>query len=105
LQVLAIEDQVRRSTEANLKGTVEAGEFSLRFMRYGLDAVTGRKLCDKLPCEVGVVIEAIAATQELADTVISMARSTALHQSFDGRKSTAGNFAFPFSPSDRVSTP
>ncbi|HPS54791.1 MAG TPA: hypothetical protein PLP05_04260, partial [Sedimentisphaerales bacterium] len=55
---------------------------------------------DKLPSEVGVLIDAIAPTQKLADTVISLARSTALHQSFDGRKSTAGNFAFPFSPSD-----
>ena len=95
-----IEKQVRKSTEANLKGIIDADKFSLRFMRYGLDAVTGIKLSDKLPSEVGVVIEAIAPTQKLADTVISMARSTALHQSFDGRKSTAGNFAFPFSPSD-----
>jgi len=95
-----IESQVRKSTQANLKGIIEPEKFSLRFMRYGLDAVTGIKLCDKLPSEVGIVIEAIAPMQKLADTVISLARSTALHQSFDGRKSTAGNFAFPFSPSD-----
>jgi len=29
-----------------------------------------------------------------------LARSTALHQSFEERKATAGNLAFPFSPSD-----
>ena len=46
------------------------------------------------------MLEAIAPTQELADTVLSLARSTALHQHFSGRKTTAGNLAFPFSPSD-----
>ena len=95
-----VEEQVRKSTAANLKGVIEPDKFSLRFLRYGLDAVTGIKLYNKLPSEVGLLIDAIAPTQKLADTVISLARSTALHQSFDGRKSTAGNFAFPFSPSD-----
>lgn len=46
------------------------------------------------------MIEAVAPTQALADTAVSLARSTALHQGFPGRKTTAGNFAFPFSPSD-----
>ncbi len=32
--------------------------------------------------------------------MLSLARSTALHQHFPGRKTTAGNLAFPFSPSD-----
>jgi hypothetical protein len=30
----------------------------------------------------------------------SLARSTLLHYGYDGRISTAGNLAFPFSPSD-----
>ena len=47
-----------------------------------------------------MLIEAVADTQEKADTVLSLARSTALHQSFNNRKATAGNLAFPFSPSD-----
>ena len=47
-----------------------------------------------------IVIEAVAPTQELADTVVALARATSLHQSFAGRKTTAGNLAFPFSPSD-----
>ena len=46
------------------------------------------------------MIEAIAPTQDIADTAISLARSSALHQQFPNRKSTAGNLAFPFSPSD-----
>jgi len=77
-------------------------EFSLRFIRYGLDGVTGplEGLPEPLPLEVGLVIDVIAPTQELADQVLKLARSTALHQHFEGRKTTAGNLAFPFSPSD-----
>lgn len=47
-----------------------------------------------------VVIDAIGKTQEIADTICSLARSRMLHCDFDGRKSSAGNLAFPFSPSD-----
>ena len=50
--------------------------------------------------EVGVLFEATAATQELADAVCGTLRSTFLHYGYEGRKSTAGNLAFPYSPSD-----
>ena len=85
-----------------MRGIINTNEYSLRFLRYGIDGVTGygKKLPDSLPREIGLTIEAIAPTQEFADTVLSLARSTILHQSFPGRKTTAGNLAFPFSPSD-----
>jgi len=50
--------------------------------------------------EIAVLIEAVAKTQALADTICSFARSTLLHFGYNNRKSTAGNLAFPFSPSD-----
>jgi hypothetical protein len=50
--------------------------------------------------ELGLVIEAVAPTQEIADTICSFARSTMLHYGYQGRKATAGNLAFPYSPSD-----
>jgi hypothetical protein len=46
------------------------------------------------------VIEAVAKTQPLANTICSFARSTMLHYGYPGRISTAGNLAFPYSPSD-----
>ena len=52
------------------------------------------------PAEVGILIEAIAPTESLASYVLSLARSSYLHCPFQGRKATAGNLAFPFSPSD-----
>jgi len=96
-----LESSVREAVASNLAGLLREQEYTLRFLRYGLDGVTGRRApAARPPCEVGLVLEAIAPTQELADTVLSLARSTALHQSFEGRKTTAGNLAFPFSPSD-----
>jgi hypothetical protein len=46
------------------------------------------------------MIEVIAPDRKLSENILSLARSTALHQAFKGRKATAGNLAFPFSPSD-----
>lgn len=50
--------------------------------------------------ELGLVIEGIGRNQEEADSICSIARSTLLHYGYPGRISTAGNLAFPFSPSD-----
>lgn len=97
-----IEVGVRNAVAKNLAGVIDEKDYRLRFLRYGLDAVTQRPT--KTPSEdvheVGLLIEAIAENQQQADTVLSLARSTALHQPFTGRKATAGNLAFPFSPSD-----
>jgi hypothetical protein len=57
-------------------------------------------LLDTVSHELGIVIEVIGKTQETADTICSFARSTMLHSSYPGRKATAGNLAFPFSPSE-----
>ena len=54
--------------------------------------LTGHEMC--------LVIEAIAPTQKEADTVCGLFRSTLLHYGYEGRIATAGNLAFPYSPSD-----
>ncbi len=97
-----IEREVLGTVADRMEGTLAPDELSVRFLRYGLDGVTDARepLPDPRPREVGLVIDAVAPTQALADRVLKLARSTALHQSFDGRKTTAGNLAFPFSPSD-----
>ena len=95
-----IEKGVRKSV-AQSADFVKENEYTLRFLRYGLDAVTGaNEAVDVIPREVGLVIEAVAPTQDQADALIALARSKALHQGFPDRKATAGNLAFPFSPSD-----
>lgn len=96
-----IEAGVRQAVAAYLGGTSATNDYRLMFRRYGLDAVTGRRADPaRRPGEIGLVIEVVAPTRERASTVLSLARSTALHQPFAGRKTTAGNLAFPFSPSD-----
>lgn len=52
------------------------------------------------PHELCLIIDAVGPTQEQADTLCSVTRSTLLHYGYEGRISTAGNLAFPFSPSD-----
>ena len=56
--------------------------------------------CKDIPHEIGLMFEVIAPTQELANAICATVRSSYLHFGYEGRKSTAGNLAFPFAPSD-----
>ena len=49
---------------------------------------------------MSVIIDVVGKTQGIADTVCALVRSRMLHCDYEGRKSSAGNLAFPFSPSD-----
>lgn len=77
-------------------------KFFLDFKIYGRNGVMGDYETKKeiTGHELGIVIEAVSETQEMANTICSFARSTMLHYGYEGRISTAGNLAFPFSPSD-----
>ncbi|MBU1107904.1 MAG: DUF1446 domain-containing protein [Candidatus Riflebacteria bacterium] len=78
------------------------GSQKLFFHVYGKNGVMGplEPLLQTSSHELCIVIEALCPTQEQADTLCSVARSTLLHYGYEGRISTAGNLAFPFSPSD-----
>lgn len=96
-----IEREVRAAVRRNLDAGVPDAAYTLGFRYYGRDAVLGDLEPEKRPShEVGLLLEAVAPTQELASYVLSLARSSFLHCPFPGRKTTAGNLAFPFSPSD-----
>lgn len=97
-----IEETVRAAVRRNLGTQVSDASFGMEFRVYGRDAVLGKHEPQrhKLPHEIGLLIEVVAATQELASYVLSLARSSFLHCPFPGRRTTAGNLAFPFSPSD-----
>ncbi|HCD43057.1 MAG TPA: hypothetical protein DEQ64_04870, partial [Lachnoclostridium sp.] len=76
-------------------------DYTIHFINYGMNGVMGELEPSKeLPHEVGIVFEVIAKSQELADAVCGSLRSSLLHYGYIGRKSTAGNLAFPFAPSD-----
>ncbi len=77
-------------------------EYKLLFNVFGRDGVMGA--LEPHPVveghEIGIVIEAVSDTQAHADTICAAARSTMLHYGYQGRRATAGNLAFPYSPSD-----
>lgn len=96
--IVGVKERVKNNFESfGLK------EFFLDFKLYGKNGVMGmfKNISeDQSPSELCIIIEAVAKTQEESNTICSSARSTLLHYGYEGRKSTAGNLAFPFSPSD-----
>ena len=97
-------DQVISEVKARVSDNFQQERlvYFLDFKIYGKNGVMGALEPSPIPNshELGILIEAVAATQELADTVCGFARSTMLHYGYEGRVSTAGNLAFPYSPSD-----
>lgn len=91
---------VRERVQDNFRHT--GLEYYLDFKVYGRNGVMGglEPMQDIASHELGIIIEAVSDTQATANTICSFARSTMLHYGYEGRISTAGNLAFPYSPSD-----
>lgn len=66
---------------------------------YGLDGVEARVLADGEQ-ELGLLVSVKGMNLERNRSHLALLRATLLHWGFEGRKATAGNLAFPFSPSD-----
>jgi hypothetical protein len=97
-------DGILAGVETQVRDILKAESIGgrIQFHVYGKDGVMGPLEPERHFCghELGIVIEAVGATQEDADAVCSLTRSTLLHYGYPGRISTAGNLALPFSPSD-----
>lgn len=83
--IKTVEDFVKENT----KNTLSENSYTINF-----------KLSGGEENSLGIVMDIVGKTQEIADMVCALARSRMLHCDYEGRKSTAGNLAFPFSPSD-----
>jgi hypothetical protein len=97
-------DDVIRGVKERVEDNFKAAgwKYYLDFKVYGKDGVM-RSLEPEQEVkghEIGIVIEAVAPDQATANTICSFARSTMLHYGYPGRIATAGNLAFPYSPSD-----
>lgn len=80
---------------------IPSNSYRINFYNYGKNGVLGDRECETFTgYEIGVLFEVIAKEQELANSICASVRSTFLHYGYEGRKSTAGNLAFPFAPSD-----
>lgn len=84
-----ITDTVSKFVKENTKDTLPENSYEIFFKTSG-----GKE------SSMGIIIDVVGKTQAIADTVCALARSRMLHCDYKGRKSTAGNLAFPFSPSD-----
>jgi len=98
-------DSITESVRDRVKNNFESygiKDFFLDFKVYGRNGVMGMfpDAPHSKSDELLIIIEAVAPTQEQADTICGFARSTMLHFGYEGRIATAGNLAFPFSPSD-----
>jgi len=91
-------EDTREHVRDNLPAGTRPESYRLRLRRYGADLPA-----DGAPPPAGdwgLILDTVADSQELADTVCALARSRLLHADYPGRKTTAGNLAFPYSPSD-----
>ncbi|MDR0879449.1 MAG: DUF1446 domain-containing protein [Clostridioides sp.] len=97
-------DDIIAAVKAKVNSNFEGQNFGDYFLDIRVYGKNGASLYKGIQCnfgsEIGIVIEAVGETQEIADTICSFARSTMLHYGYEGRIATAGNLAFPFSPSD-----
>ncbi len=95
-----IMDAVKGFVGKNMEGKVSPDDYSILLHKYGMP-LSGKGWGDRVPdCGMGVVIEVVAKTQDIANTICALTRARTLHTDYPGRKSTAGNLAFPYSPSD-----
>jgi hypothetical protein len=96
-------DQIKERTAQHVKEMgIGADQYTLTIRRYGLDAVLGHRepQADQMPHEIGLMLDVVAESEQLAAAVLAKARYIAMHTEFEGRLCTAGNVAMPFSPSD-----
>ena len=89
------------TTKARAFG-VEPDQYQLIYRVYGRDGVMGdwEPIKESRAHELGILVEVVGVTQEIANAVLSIARVNTLHVDFPGRLCREGNMAFPFSPSD-----
>lgn len=84
-----IQETVLGFVKENTKNTLPENSYNVTFKNNG-----------GAESSLGIIMDIVGKTQEIADTVCALVRSRMLHCDYPGRKSTAGNLAFPFSPSD-----
>ncbi|MBB3897548.1 acyclic terpene utilization AtuA family protein [Roseococcus suduntuyensis] len=89
---------VMKTTAIGIPGAA----WQMKVRVYGQDGVMGawERAPRNTPHELGFVVEVLADSQEIADGVLAVARTSLLHADFPGRLCREGNMAFPFSPSD-----
>jgi hypothetical protein len=90
---------VQKFVAENTAGRYTCDDYTLTLRKYGTP-IPGAPVLPEPNCSLGIVLDAVGKTQAIADEIMALARARMLHFDYPGRKSTAGNLAFPYSPSD-----
>ena len=94
-------DRVRALVASRVDGMgVGPDEYSLIFRVVGKDSVTGERepVREVLAHELGVIMEAVAPTQELANEILGLARQAGKNLHYDGKLCDEGCLTFPTRP-------
>jgi len=90
----------RKHAEDHLQPLKPGQDYDLMYRVYGKNAVLG----DREPVkqtrshELGVIVEAVARSEEIAENASEIAGRKLLHMDYPGRIATAANIAHPYSP-------
>ena len=97
-----IQDYIHRSVAEVLKGQVTRDEYTLTFRQYGRNGVMGplEPEPDRIPHEVGILVEATAPTQELATKIVKLSRQPLLHAPIPEWKGAITGFACAHNPAE-----
>lgn len=99
-QIDGILDGARRDLATRFG--LEGKDYHLTFRVYGRDGVMGAAEPERhrLSHELFLIMDVVAESQPLAREVCAFGRAYVLHTEFPGCRTSAGNLAFPFSPSE-----
>ena len=96
-------DSVRGITEQRIEGLgIGEDDYKLVYRIIGKDSVMGGRepVRELNGHELGVIIEAVAPTQAIANEIVGMARQVAKNGYYEGKLCDEGCLTFPYSPSD-----
>lgn len=99
-QIDDVLEKVKQMTASNFEN--HKSNYFIDFKLYGKNGVMGdnEPIKKTTSHELGLIIDVVSTSQDDANTICSFIRSSLLHYGYKGRISTAGNLAFPYSPSD-----
>ena len=93
-------EQARKHVEGRLHPLKPGEDYDLIFRVYGKDGVLGdaEPIKETKSHELGLITDAIAPEEKVADMVCASAVDFIVHMDYPGRLTTAANVAYPYSP-------
>jgi hypothetical protein len=100
IMIRQLDAVLERARERAAERFADRGNYGVDYHVYGRDAVMRALEPNKaaVPHEVGLLIDVVGETQDLANAVAMYVRGTLQHIAYPGIITTAGNLAYPFSP-------